>query len=98
MEEDNNGETMGEGEGASLSLLQKSLLVSGNMTNPGLPVPEAHPGSRKMELTLCLIKPDAMEHADEIVSILCREGFAVLQVKSDGIPPSTLEDTDFKHY
>lgn len=35
----------------------------------------------KLEQTLCLIKPDAIEQADEILKILQDEGFSVLKVR-----------------
>jgi len=34
----------------------------------------------KLEQTLCIVKPDAFGKVDEILDILKREGFAILQV------------------
>ena len=34
----------------------------------------------KLEQTLCVVKPDAVEKADEIINVLRREGFTILQV------------------
>lgn len=36
--------------------------------------------SNQLEQTLAIIKPDAIDKADEIISVIHREGFAVLQV------------------
>jgi hypothetical protein len=35
---------------------------------------------RIMQQTLAIIKPDAMDKADEIINVLRREGLAILQV------------------
>lgn len=35
----------------------------------------------QLEQTLAIIKPDAIDKADEIISVIHREGFAVLQVQ-----------------
>lgn len=36
--------------------------------------------TNQLEQTLAIIKPDAIDKADEIISVIHREGFAVLQV------------------
>ena len=43
----------------------------------GQPIAEAHPGNMKMKQTLCLVTPDAMDHCEEIITILRREGFSM---------------------
>lgn len=72
MEEDN-----GEAGGV---IARQSGVIDPDMPQLGLPIAEANPGSMKIEQTLCLIKPDAMKDIDEIINILQREGFAILNV------------------
>jgi len=39
----------------------------------------------KLEQTLAIIKPDAVDRAEEIINLLRREGFTILQVIRLGI-------------
>lgn len=41
------------------------------------------PGDGAMERTLAIIKPDAMIHSEEIINIIRKEGFCILQVMNE---------------
>lgn len=45
-------------------------------------VTQGFPQVRQVEQTLAIIKPDAIGKADEIISVIHREGFAILQVQN----------------
>lgn len=48
--------------------------------NNGNDKTSAYVPPNQLEQTLAIVKPDAIDKADEIVSVIHREGFAVLQV------------------
>eukprot|EP01137_Pigoraptor_chileana_P010840 Opistho-2@4133 len=58
---------------------------------------DAHSNSQSIERTYAMIKPDAIQHADEIIDIILRKGFKILQKKRVQLSQEQVADFYAEH-